>query len=88
MRSRLLPIAAGVAVLAAAATFAKAQNIDCQQSFLGLRGEMETKGKAIQAANKRKAPLQEACGLFRAYVDAEAKMIKFMTQNKTQCKAA
>jgi len=85
MLFRLLPIAAGVAVLAAAATFAAAQNIDCQQSFLSLRGEMDTRGKAIQAANKRKAPLQEACGLFRAYVEAEAKMIKFMTQSKAQC---
>jgi len=85
MLSRLLPFVVGLAVLAAAATFASAQNPECQQKFISLREGIDKSGKAIQAANKRKAPLQEACGLFRAYVDAEAKMIKFMTESKVQC---
>lgn len=85
MLSRLIPFAVGLAVLAAAATFANAQNPECQQKFVSLREGVDKTGKAIQAANKRKAPLQEACGLFRAYIEAETKMIKFMTENKTQC---
>jgi hypothetical protein len=85
MLLRLLPYAAGFAVLTAAANFASAQNVECQQKFVSLREGVDKTGQAIQAANKRKAPLQEACTLFRAYIDAEAKMIKFMSDNKAQC---
>ncbi len=85
MLSRLLPFAVGLAGLAVASTFASAQNPECQQKFVSLREAVDKTGKAIQAANKRKAPLQEACGLFRSYVEAEAKMIKFMTESKAQC---
>jgi len=85
MRNHLFPFAAGFAVLAVA-TMANAQDPNqCRTNFESLRGGIEKAGQAIQAANKRKAPLNEACKLFNAYVDAENKMLKFMTSMKMQC---
>lgn len=82
MRHMALLMAAiiGTTTLAAAPAFA-----DCQSDFAAVRGELETRGKAIQAATKRKAPPQELCPLFKAYVSAEAKVGKFLSDNKDWC---
>jgi len=61
------------------------QQIDCQGSFGALRAEYEKYGKAVEAANKRKASAQEACGLFKSLIGAQGKMLKFLTDNKAAC---
>lgn len=58
---------------------------DCQTDFVSIRQEMEEKGKALQAAGKAKAPPQELCPLFRAYVSAETKLTKYLSDNKDWC---
>ena len=57
----------------------------CIQEFLKLRNDAENKGKAIKAASERKASPQEACKLFSAFTGAEAKMIKYATENSVWC---
>ena len=44
--------------------------------LLAMRDATQKHATAIGAANDRKAPPQEACGLFRAFLASEAKMIK------------
>lgn len=77
---QLLAIGAALAVFGAGSALA-----DCQTDFMAVRGDMEAKGKAIQAAGKRKAPPQELCPLFRAYAAAEGKVAKFLSDNKDWC---
>jgi hypothetical protein len=40
---------------------------------------------AIQKANQRKASVQEACKLFRAFLSSEAKFIKGLEDNSQAC---
>lgn len=56
----------------------------CQQLVL-LHEATEKRGMAVQAAFKRKATAQEACGLIKAFADDESKMIKFVEQNGVWC---
>jgi hypothetical protein len=56
----------------------------CQQ-LLSLRDETQKHGMAIQKANERKAPIQEACRLFRAYLSAELRFIKGIEENGRTC---
>lgn len=58
---------------------------DCQSDAAAARQELEQKGKALQAAGKKKADPQTLCPLFRAYVAAEVKWVKFLTDNKDWC---
>ncbi len=58
---------------------------DCQTDFMTIRTEMEEKGKALQAAGKKKASPQELCPLFRAYTAAEGKLTKYLSDNKEWC---
>lgn len=86
MRSRLLSVAAGLSMLAYTVPPAAAQGaVDCQGSVNSLMAERDKAGKALQAANKKKADLKTACGLFRNYVAVETKMLKFLKGAKTQC---
>jgi hypothetical protein len=71
-------------LLAGGSAFAQ-QQIDCQGGFNATRAEYEKHGKAIEAANKRKATAQEACGLFKSLVEAQGKMVKFLKDNQTAC---
>jgi hypothetical protein len=59
--------------------------VDCQGTVNSLMGEREKAGKALQAANKRKADVKVACGLLRNYVGVEARLLKFLRANKTTC---
>ncbi len=82
----LLPCAAGTA----AAQFPPGQQMPqqeppCFKEFAKLRDDTQHKGEAIQAASKRKASPQEACHLFTIYTAAEAKMVKYATDNATWC---
>lgn len=88
MRCCLLSIAAGLSMLAYTVPPAAAQGfggVDCQGSVNGLIAERDKAGKALQAANKRKADIKTACHLFRKYVAVETKMLKFLKGAKTQC---
>jgi hypothetical protein len=64
---------------------AQQQEPPCFKEFMKLRNETELKGKAITSASERKASPQEACKLFNAFTAAEAKMIKYATDNATWC---
>lgn len=57
----------------------------CVKEFLRLRGVAEKKAAAIRAASERKAPPQEACKLFNSFSAAEAKMVKYATDNSVWC---
>lgn len=59
--------------------------LECQNGFVALKTEAETRAKAIQAAGKRKAPPQEACKLIGAFSQSEVKMIKFVETNAVKC---
>jgi hypothetical protein len=86
MLPRALPFVVLALVLAAAVRAgAQAPQLNCAENFTSLRGTAETKGKAIQAAAKRKASPQELCPLFRAYAEAEAKMVQFLEKNQGWC---
>lgn len=87
MIARLLPLAAGIAMAIAAVSLAAAQspNEYCQSNFDKLKAGLDKYGKAIQTANKRKANVVEACGLFKSYVAAESRMIDFVKKAQTTC---
>jgi len=85
---QLRRFAQGSAVLAfllVAGGTAVAQQVDCMGGFTALRQEYEKRGKALEAANKRKANVQEACGLFKSLVEAQSKMLKYLKDNKVAC---
>ena len=53
----------------------------CADEFMPLRNDAQTKGMAIKAAIDRKADRGEICKVFRTFVAAEAKFVKFATDN-------
>jgi hypothetical protein len=85
-RRAILTFLVGTALAAGAAELGRAQAPNtCEQRFIALRSEMETKGKALQAAGKRKAPSQEICAHMRGYADAEARTLKYLRDNQANC---
>ena len=87
---RALPVICVVALFAgsAQAQFGPAppqQEAPCLKDFSQLRDDTEKKGLAIRAAGERKAPPQEACQLFNAFVAAQSKMLKYATDNAAWC---
>lgn len=57
----------------------------CYDEFMTLRGEVEKRGKALQAAGNRKAPPAEACKLIGSLVEADQKMVSFVATNAKSC---
>jgi len=55
------------------------------RDLLALRDETHKHGTAIQKANEKKANVQDACKLFKAYLSAEAKFIKGLEENSRTC---
>ena len=55
------------------------------RDLLALRDETHKHGTAIQKANEKKANVQDACKLFKAYLAAEAKFIKGLEENSRTC---
>ena len=55
------------------------------QELLTLRDGVTKHGMALQAANKRKASVQQACQLFKNFIAAEAKMIRAIEKNGPGC---
>jgi hypothetical protein len=86
MFPRALPfVVLALVLVAAVRAGAQAPPVNCAEEFTAMRGVAENRGKAIQAAAKRKAPPQELCPLFRAYAEAEAKMVQFLEKNQALC---
>jgi hypothetical protein len=56
----------------------------CQQ-LLSYRDEAAKHGQALGAAGKRKAPPEEACKLFKAFIAAETKFVKALEDNSVTC---
>jgi len=82
---RFVPASLAIALLLGAGGEALAQQVDCQGGFSAAKAEYEKRGHAVELANKRKATAEEACGLFKSLVDAQAKMFKFLKDNKAVC---
>ena len=53
--------------------------------FAPIRADAERRAKLISAASAKKATAQEACGLIKAYVAAEAKVVSYVTTKQTAC---
>jgi hypothetical protein len=53
--------------------------------LMAMRDATQKHAAAIGAANERKAPPQEACGLFRAFLASETKLIKGVEENAARC---
>jgi hypothetical protein len=64
---------------------APAQQQPCLKEFLRLRGDTEKKANAIRQASAHKAGAREACHLFEVFSVAEAKLIKYATENAAWC---
>jgi hypothetical protein len=57
----------------------------CANEFLPLRNDAQIKGQAIKAAIDRKAERSEICKIFRTFISAEAKVVKFVQDNGERC---
>jgi hypothetical protein len=57
------------------------------REFGPLREAAEKRGMLIRAATDRKppAPREEVCHLFKNFAASEAKVVKFIVDNQTQC---
>lgn len=62
-----------------------AEQEECMEKFAPLRQDAERRAKLIQAASDRKAPPKEACGLIKGYVQAEARLVNYVTTKQTAC---
>lgn len=60
-------------------------SVDCQGDVDKLRADIESTGKAIQTASKRKATPIEVCPIFRRYVAAEQKFVAYLEKNQAAC---
>jgi hypothetical protein len=56
----------------------------CQQ-ILTYRDDVAKHGQALQAAGKKKAPPEELCKLFKAFIAAETKFVKGLEDNSVTC---
>src|SRR5262249_21980151 len=56
----------------------------CQQ-LIAYRDETQKHGKALSAAGQKKAPPEEICKLFKAFLASETKMIKGMEELSATC---
>jgi hypothetical protein len=62
-----------------------AEQQECMEKFVPLRQDAEKRAQAIKAASDRKAAPKEACGLITSYVQAEAKLVNYVTTKQTAC---
>jgi hypothetical protein len=78
--------APGMSPGAPAASFGTPQQppAACQQ-LLASRDEVGKHGKALQAAGDKKAPPDEICKLFKAFLAAETKMLKGLQEHSATC---
>jgi hypothetical protein len=55
------------------------------QKLITYRDETTKHGQALQAAGRKKAPPEEVCKLFKAFLSAEGKMLKGLEENSATC---
>ena len=55
------------------------------EKLMGYRDETTKHGQALQAAGQKKAPPEEVCKLFKAFLAAEGKMLKGLEDNSSAC---
>jgi hypothetical protein len=84
-RSLLPALAIAVAALSSAAAQFGPSQPPCWNDFVPLREEVQKRAQAVYTAQKRKAPVAEACQLIGRFVEAEAKMVKFAQDNEKWC---
>src|SRR5713226_6999033 len=56
----------------------------CQQ-LLSYRDETRKHGQALQAAGQKKAPAEEVCTLFKAFLAAETKLVDGLEEHSAAC---
>jgi len=61
------------------------QEPPCFKDFVPLREAAEKRASLIRSAAERKAPRPEVCQLFKNFAVAEAKVVKFVADNQSQC---
>lgn len=61
------------------------QEHPCQAEFTKLRDDIQSKGKALQEAGKRKATPKELCARINSYSAAEVNMLNFFTKKSSAC---
>src|SRR5260370_18265814 len=55
------------------------------QQLLGNRNEVAKQGQALLAAGQKKAPPEEICKLFKAFLTTETKMLKGLEEHRATC---
>ncbi|WP_246544931.1 hypothetical protein [Ancylobacter dichloromethanicus] len=58
---------------------------ECQEQVAKLRGEVETRGGALQGAAKKKLSPSELCPMFRSFASAQQNFYSFLSTNKAKC---
>ncbi len=61
------------------------QEHPCQSEFNKLRDAIQSRGKALQEAGKRKANPKELCSRIVSYANAESGMLNFLTKRASEC---
>src|SRR5437016_3028269 len=57
----------------------------CMAEFLPLRNEAEKRAEKLKGAIAKKAQPPALCPLFRAFAEAEAKVVKYATTHQAAC---
>ena len=57
----------------------------CMAEFAPLRVEAEKRGLAIKTAAQKKVPREQLCQLFRNFIEAETKVVKFLSERQAAC---
>jgi len=57
----------------------------CMKEFLPMREEAERRGKLLKAASEKRSGPDEACKLIKNFIEAELKMMKYVTTNSARC---
>jgi hypothetical protein len=61
------------------------QTPPCMADFMPLRTETEKRAAAVKAAATKHADPKELCPLFTAFVESEARVVKFMEKHAASC---
>lgn len=77
--------AQGITIAPGPAEQQQPQTNPCQTEFEQLRGELQNRGQALQAAGKRKASPKELCSRVSSYAASESKMLNFFTTKAQTC---
>lgn len=82
---RFAPVLLPVLVLAAQIAPAAAMPASCQADFQKYTNERQAAVDRINSFNKKRPTAQAACAAFGNLTGAEARLIKWMTDNKEWC---